>query len=64
MLYETKFQLRERTTFFWLRLLLPFFFYDIDGLTVYVVCLFPKKTAQKRRRSLVPKLPQTQSGYL
>ena len=40
LLYETKFQLRNRTTFFWLRLLLPFFFYDIDSVGVYVVCFF------------------------
>ena len=64
LLYETKFQLRERTTFFWLRLLLPFFFYAIDGRTVYGVGLFPKKTAQKRRRSSLPKLQQAQSGCL
>ena len=64
VLYETKFQLRNRTTFFWLRLLLPFFFYAIDGQTVYGVGLFPKKTAQKRRRSSVPKLQQAQSGCL
>ena len=64
LLYETKFQLRNRTTFFWLRLLLPFFFYAIDSVGVYGVGLFPKKTAQKRRRSSVPKLQQAQSGCL
>ena len=64
LLYGTKFQLRNRTTFFWLRLLLPFFFYYIDAVGVYVVSLFPKKTAQKRRRSSVPKLQQAQSGCL
>ena len=41
-----------------------FFFYDIDIRTVFVVCLFPKKTAQKRRRSSVPKLQQAQLGCL
>ena len=46
VLYETKFQLRNRTTFFWLRLLLPFFFYAIDGQTVYGVKLNVESTCE------------------
>ena len=61
---KRNFNLGSELLFFGCDFCSRFFFYDIDGLTVYVVCLFPKKTAQKRRRSSLPKLQQAQSGCL
>ena len=61
---EQNFNLGNELLFFGCDFCSRFFFYAIDGRTVYGVGLFPKKTAQKRRRSSFPKLQQAQSGCL
>ena len=63
LLYETKFQLRNRTTFL-AATFAPVFFLRHRRSDRVCRLLIPKKTAQKRRRSSVPKLQQAQSGCL